>query len=270
VRLSPVRGNQDEAIALPQVQDLLSPLSASPGAGGGQEQYRQTADQSSKCHLVAGDARDEAVDGGKDPCVQPRNRPPARHSPHRTKEHVCFCVWECPGGNCHFIVSSLAHSGGCMQAVCLIGGRCSAVVDVDVCRRACRNSSHILPPGANVQRSVQPAAIAAAHHGHGPRSLPHTCDDHHNKCVLTCPRESRIEAGRWPRPGSRTEPSAWLSRMRSSDPYGRLAAAGGPRQNDGYRVREVASSGRRCCIGMRASGSAKAHCLAADMVRTRG
>jgi hypothetical protein len=63
-----------------------------------------------------------------------------------------------------------------MQAVCLIGGRCSAVVDVDVCRRACRNSSHILPPGANVQRSVQPAAIAAAHHGHGPRSLPHTCD----------------------------------------------------------------------------------------------
>jgi hypothetical protein len=68
-----------------------------------------------------------------------------------------------------------------MQAVCLIGGRCSAVVDVDVCRRACRNSSHILPPGANVQRSVQPAAIAAAHHGHGPRSPPHTCDDHRNK-----------------------------------------------------------------------------------------
>jgi hypothetical protein len=74
-----------------------------------------------------------------------------------------------------------------MQAVCLIGRRCPAVVDVDVCRRACSNSSHTLPPGANVQRSVQLPAIPAAHHGHGPRSLPQICDDHHNKYVLTAP-----------------------------------------------------------------------------------
>jgi hypothetical protein len=141
----------------------------------------------------------------------------------------------------HSPVTLFPRFGGCMPA-CPRSGSAVRSGPTSAGERG-RNSSHTLPRRANVQRSVQPAAIRAEHHGHARghyRTLPRSP----RQACVHLPGESRIEADREPRL-SRGQRQMRLCRMRPNDLYARPAAAGQPAPDGAVRVADCSGLGYR-------------------------